>query len=49
MEIILADDGIGLPDRFDWRNRESLGVKLVQNLMGSHLRGAIDSDTRVGT
>jgi len=34
MRIHVADNGVGLPDGLDWRNAQSLGLRLVQMLAG---------------
>lgn len=49
IEIIVADDGAGMPDGFDWRKGDSLGLKLVQNLVENQLSGSIDLDNTNGT
>ena len=49
LELIVADDGIGLPDGFDWRKSDSLGLKLVQDLVENQLGGSIDLDSTNGT
>ena len=33
MELIIADDGIGLPEDFDIENSETLGLQLINNLI----------------
>ncbi|MBU3914938.1 PAS domain S-box protein, partial [bacterium] len=47
--LIVADDGIGMPDGFDWRKSDSLGLKLVQNLVENQLGGSIELDNKNGT
>ncbi|MBU2514083.1 PAS domain S-box protein [bacterium] len=48
IELIVADDGIGMPDGFDWRKSDSLGLKLVKNLVENQLGGVIDLDRTKG-
>jgi len=43
------DNGIGLPEDFDWRNTDTLGFKLVKILAESQLDGSIDLDRDEGT
>ncbi|MBT7617502.1 MAG: sensor histidine kinase [Calditrichaeota bacterium] len=49
LEMIINDDGIGIPDRLDWRNSKSLGLKLVQTLVENQLDGTIDMESKNGT
>jgi PAS domain S-box-containing protein len=46
--LIVRDDGVGLPENFDWRNSNSLGLKLVNDLT-RQLDGTIEVDTSQGT
>lgn len=39
--LTVGDDGIGLPDGFDFRQAKSLGLRLVCQLVESQLRGKI--------
>lgn len=47
-ELIVADNGIGIPGDLDFRNTESLGLQLVVTLT-DQLRGTIELDNRRGT
>ena len=49
VEIIIKDNGIGLPDDFDWENRSSLGLRLVRTLVENQLDGSINVDSGEGT
>ncbi len=40
--IAIADDGIGLPDGFDVESADTLGVRLVKNLIEGQLGGRVD-------
>ena len=48
IEITLADDGIGLPEGFDYTNSPSLGLRLV-NILIEQLSGTITLDRTAGT
>lgn len=47
--LTVKDDGIGLPEAFDYRNSESLGFKLVANLAEKQLRGRLEVSSNGGT
>ncbi len=47
--LVISDDGVGLPPKFDFRNVEStLGLKLVNSLV-EQLDGSIELDKNLGT
>lgn len=46
-QLIVRDNGIGLPPNFDFRNTESLGLQLVDTLT-NQLEGTIELDTTKG-
>ncbi|WP_321506554.1 PAS domain S-box protein [uncultured Methanoregula sp.] len=48
LRFIYHDDGAGLPPGFDWKNTESLGLRLVNNLV-DQLNGTIDLSEGNGT
>jgi PAS domain S-box-containing protein len=48
LTIIFTDNGIGIPEDFDWRNAESLGLRLVISLV-DQLDGTIELDRSSGT
>jgi len=48
-ELIVSDTGIGIPDTIDFRNAETLGLRLVTILAEDQLDGTITLDTRNGT
>lgn len=48
LSVTIGDDGVGLPRDLDYRNAESLGLKLVSALT-SQLYGAIERIAAVGT
>ena len=49
IELIVGDDGIGLPKNLDFRNTPSLGLQLVTALAEKQLGGAIELDETRGT
>jgi len=42
IELEYSDNGIGIPDGFDWKNASTLGLKLVRTLVENQLDGSID-------
>jgi two-component sensor histidine kinase len=48
IRIVFADDGVGIPAGLDWRNSQSLGLKLVISLV-EQLLGTIELQTDGGT
>jgi two-component sensor histidine kinase/ABC-type amino acid transport substrate-binding protein len=48
LNITFKDDGIGIPDGFDWKNTKSLGLKLVRTLVENQLDGSIDMESKNG-
>lgn len=49
LELTVSDNGIGLPENIDFRNTESLGLRLVTILAENQLRGKIESKRLEGT
>jgi len=47
-ELIISDNGVGLPPNFDYKNTESLGLQLVNNLV-DQLDGEIELKQNSGT
>lgn len=47
--LTVADDGVGMPGDFDWRKAETLGLRLVQNLVEQQLQGRIELERARGT
>ena len=47
--LIVSDTGAGIPQDFDWRNTDSLGLQIVRSLVEDQLRGTIDLDRTHGT
>ncbi|MCP4755282.1 MAG: PAS domain S-box protein, partial [Proteobacteria bacterium] len=48
-ELIVKDDGIGMPENLDWKNSNTLGLKLVRTLVENQLDGSIDMESHNGT
>ncbi len=48
LEMVIADNGIGLPENLDYENTDSLGLQLVNNLV-RQLDGQITLDRSKGT
>ncbi|GEM_PF-1497128 len=46
--LIISDNGVGLPKDLDFRNTQSLGLRLV-NMLTRQLKGAIELDRSSGT
>lgn len=47
-ELIISDNGIGIPEDIDYKNTKSLGLQLVNNLV-SQLNGEIKLERKEGT
>jgi two-component sensor histidine kinase len=48
IRILVGDDGVGIPESFDWKNTSSLGLRLVTSLT-DQLSGTVDLDRTGGT
>jgi PAS domain S-box-containing protein len=48
LSLVVRDDGIGLPPDLDWKNPESLGLRLVNSLV-DQLSGTIELKKEKGT
>jgi PAS domain S-box-containing protein len=49
IEMIIQDNGVGLPDNFDWSNTDSLGLSLVYDLVTEQLEGRMTVEHNHGT
>lgn len=49
IEMIIRDNGIGLPDNLDWTTTDSLGLSLVYDLVTEQLEGCITLERNHGT
>jgi two-component sensor histidine kinase len=48
VKLRIGDNGIGLPERLDFRNTKTLGFKLICKLAENQLRGTIELESRKG-
>jgi len=48
ISLVVRDNGVGIPQDFDWRNAKSLGLRLVISLV-EQLQGTIELDQMAGT
>ena len=49
IELVVSDNGVGMPEEVDFRNTESLGLHLVNLLAEDQLHGKINLDRKNGT
>jgi PAS domain S-box-containing protein len=49
LELSVMDNGVGMPDNLDWKNSNTLGLKLVRTLVENQLDGSIDMESNNGT
>ena len=49
IEFVFSDNDIGIPEALDWRNTDSLGLRLVIILAEDQLDGTVSLDRRKGT
>ena len=49
VRLIVSDNGVGMPVDFDWRQAESLGLRIVRTLIEDQLNGTITLDLARGT
>ena len=48
-ELTVADDGPGMPEGFDWRTADTLGLKMVNLLVNHQIGGTIERIEGEGT
>jgi two-component sensor histidine kinase len=48
-ELVVSDDGIGIPSAIDFQTAKSLGLRLVNILVKNQLNGNITLDRSSGT
>ncbi|SRR5581483_4070785 len=49
IQVVVRDDGVGLPDDFDVERAGSLGMRIVRNLVRTDLKGRFALETQNGT
>jgi two-component sensor histidine kinase len=49
IELIVSDNGVGIPKDLDFRNTESLGLRLITNLTEKQLQGKVELNRNNGT
>ncbi len=49
VELIVSDNGIGMPQNSDWENSKSLGLRLVKSLAENQFGGSLKLDSTNGT
>ena len=49
IELMVSDNGIGLPEDLDWRNTDTLGLKLITILAENQLNGTVNLNRKNGT
>ena len=49
VSITIHDNGVGIPDNFDYLNSNSLGLKLIKTLVQHQLRGSFGMNNDHGT
>lgn len=48
VELSVSDDGVGLPERFDWRASNTMGLQLVHGLVEEQMKGSIRMESSRG-
>ena len=49
LELLVGDDGVGMPMNFDFSDSDSLGIQIVKALAEHQLRGKLVLDSTKGT
>ncbi|MBU2548955.1 MAG: PAS domain S-box protein, partial [Proteobacteria bacterium] len=49
IRLMVQDNGVGLPEDFNWRESGTLGLSMVAGLIEGQLQGAIELDRESGT
>ena len=49
IELIVSDNGVSIPKDLDFRNTESLGLRLITNLAEKQLQGKVELNRNEGT
>jgi PAS domain S-box-containing protein len=48
IKLTVADNGVGLPPAFDWKESQSLGLRIM-NILGRQLEGTVQREAGAGT
>ncbi|MCP4042846.1 MAG: histidine kinase, partial [Gammaproteobacteria bacterium] len=48
VDLVVADDGVGIPEDLDWRNTDTMGLMIAVSLV-QQIDGAIELDRSRGT
>ena len=48
IELVISDNGAGLPDNFDWKTSRTLGLRMVKILVEVQLKGKLDFLKKTG-
>lgn len=48
LTLMIKDNGVGIPENFDWQNAESMGMRLINNLV-EQLDGTVSLNRSSGT
>ncbi len=49
IELVFSDNGVGIPEDIDYRNTDSMGLRLIFNLTEHQLGGKVELDRSRGT
>ncbi|MBM9520968.1 HAMP domain-containing protein [Desulforhopalus vacuolatus] len=49
IEMVIGDDGIGIPEDLDFRNTKTFGLQLITGLVEHQLAGEIEINRNIGT
>ena len=49
VKLVVSDTGVGIPQEFDWRTTDSLGLQLVRSLVEEQLQGTVELGRTEGT
>ena len=49
VQLFVSDDGVGMPEAFDWAKTNTLGLRLVKDLVERQLNGSVAYENQGGT